>query len=73
MFAMANVKSWKGVTRKAIYSLMTRIDKSQNPSIQNIAISDVEIVYSVYCILVYILHLLILFIYLFYLDIRLIV
>ena len=46
MFAVANVNSCKGVTRKAIYRLITRIDESQNRSIQNVAISDVEIVDS---------------------------
>ena len=40
MFAIANVNSCKYVTRKAVYSLMTRIDKSLNPIIQAIAICD---------------------------------
>ena len=40
MFAAANVNSWKCVTRNAIYSLMTRIDKSLNPIIQAIVICD---------------------------------
>ena len=39
MFATANVNSCKCVIKKAIQSLMTRIDKSLNPIIQNIAIS----------------------------------
>ena len=46
MFAVANVNSCKGVTKKVIYRLITRIDESQNRSIQNVAISDVEIVDS---------------------------
>ena len=40
MFATANVNSCKCVTRNAIYSLITRIDKSLNPAIQAIAIGD---------------------------------
>ena len=40
MFATANVNSCKCVIRKGIFSLMTRIDKSLNPIIQNIAISN---------------------------------
>ena len=47
MFALANVKFFKGVSRKTIYKLMTKIDKSQNPNLQNVAISDV------YCTPVY--------------------
>ena len=40
MFATANINSCKCVIRKAIFSLMTRIDKSLYPIIQDIAISD---------------------------------
>ena len=40
MFAAANVNSCKCVTRNAIYSLMTRIEKSLNPIIQAIVICD---------------------------------
>ena len=40
MLATANVNTCKCVIRKAIHSLMTRIDKSLNPIIQNIAIRD---------------------------------
>ena len=40
MFAMANVNSCKCVIRKSVFSLMTRIDESLNPIIQNISISD---------------------------------
>ena len=42
MFATANVNCYKGVTRKTIYSLMTRIDKSVNPIFQTIAISEIH-------------------------------
>ena len=40
MFAAASVNSCKCVTSNAIYSLMTRIDKSLNPIIQAIANCD---------------------------------
>ena len=40
VFATANVNYCKGVARNKIYTLMTSIDKSLNPIIHNIAISD---------------------------------
>ena len=41
MFATANVSSGKCVIRKAIFSLMNRIDMSLNPIIYSIKTSDV--------------------------------
>ena len=54
MFATASVNSGTGTTIKAIYSLMTRIDKLLNSIIKTIDVSVlyVEMTNSVDCILV---------------------